>query len=42
MLEANINAQWRGCAACFHDAANVIAGSSMNSSELIFDLGLQL
>lgn len=40
MLEAIINARWRECDVCFHDAADVIAGRSINSSELIFDLGI--
>lgn len=39
MLEAIINARWRERDTCFHDAANAIAGSSINSPELIFDLG---
>ena len=38
MLEAIINARWRECDACFHDAGNVIAGRYINSPELIFDL----
>lgn len=39
MLEAIINARWRECDVCFHDAANVIVGRSINSPDLIFDLG---
>ena len=39
MLEAIINARWGECDVCFRDAANVIAGRPINSSELIFDLG---
>lgn len=41
MLEALINAGWREWGVCFHDAADVIAGGggSINSSQLIFDLG---
>lgn len=39
MLEAIINVGWRECDVCFHDAINVIAGRSINSPELIFDLG---
>lgn len=38
MLEAIINARWRECDTCFHDAGNVIAARSINSPELIFDL----
>lgn len=39
MLGAIINAQWRGWDVCFHDAANVSAATSINSAQLIFDLG---
>lgn len=39
MPEAIINAGWRECDVCFHDAADALAGQSINSPELIFDLG---